>query len=278
MSNQPRPQDEHGDAVVSDAYRDLAQERTPAHLDHVVLNEARKAATNRPIRQVSWLRPAAWVTTIGLCLAIMLEVTDLVPQDNIVIDQPAATEQKESRSEEPAAGETRTDSLAPELAREPSRIEAHLAPAGAPTPDSSKVELEVEEAPGAPSATTLPSEVLLKSRAANTMTLDAPVQNDMMLRQGAERHARAQEGTAREVIQPLSSDAQFSAVRSDADAESVRFCGAEETASPATWIECILRLQEDGRHDEARLEHDRLHETFPGAEIPPLTAPLPDSP
>ena len=219
MSNQPRPQDEHGDAVVSDAYRDLAQERTPAHLDHVVLNEARKAATNKPIRQVSWLRPAAWVTTIGLCLAIVLEVTDLVPQDNIVIDQPAATERKESRSEEPAAREKRTDSLAPELAREPSRIEAQLAPAGAPTPESSKVELE-EEAPGAPSAATLPSEVLMKSRAADTMTLDAPAQNDILMLQDAERRARAQEGTAREVIRPLSSDAQFSAAHSDADAES----------------------------------------------------------
>jgi hypothetical protein len=277
MSNQPQAHDENGDAVVSDEYRELAQERTPAHLDHVVLNEARRAARNRPIRRVSWLRPAAWVTTIGLCLAIVLEVTDLVPQDTMIIDQPAALEQEEYRAAEPAAEQKRPDTPASEMVQGRSRIEAGVAPVEMASPGRSKVELE-EEATGAPSTATLPSEILMKSRALESATLDAPAQNDMMMLRDAESRARAQEGTAREIIRPLSADVQLAAERADADAEAVRYCGPDETGSPDSWMECILRLQQDGRHDEARLEHDRLHETFPGAEIPPLTAPLPDPP
>ena len=154
-------------------------------------------------------------------------------------------------------------------------METRFAPAEAPTSESSKPEFE-DAGASAPSTATLPSDVITRRRSMESATLDAPAQNEATMLRDAESPARAQEGAAREVMQSLSSDTQTFNAQSDADA--IGYCSEEETASPATWIACILRLQQEGMHDEARFEHDRLHETFPGAEVPPLTAPLPDSP
>ena len=73
MSERPMKSDNPGDPRVSAAYRELADERTPEHLDHVILNAARGAATPRWNKAIAWLRPAAWVATIGVCLAIGTE-------------------------------------------------------------------------------------------------------------------------------------------------------------------------------------------------------------
>lgn len=275
MSNQRRSHDEQVDSDVSAAYRELAQEIPPTHLDHVVLNEAREAAKSGPARNVSWLRPAAWVTTIGLCLAIVLEVTDLVPQNEHPADQSIATGKKET-GQSIATGKKDTGSGAPVAAQErpasrasrevpsPARDEISAVPAGMRAPAAAGVEAEAVE-PGAGSEA-LESEM---TAPVEVRSLDP---TEMMMLRDAEERARAQEGDVREPIGALSKSMR------PADSDSERYCGAHETETPQAWIECIMRLQQDGRHEEARLEHDRLHETFPGAEIPPLTAPLPDSP
>ena len=79
MSDRHRRQDESGDPRVSAAYREMADERTPEHLDHVILNAARGAARPRWNKAIAWLRPAAWAATIGVCLAIVIEIT-LLPE------------------------------------------------------------------------------------------------------------------------------------------------------------------------------------------------------
>ena len=70
MSNEP-----HKDDSVSTAYRDLAQERTPEHLDRKILAMAAKSAQQPSYsRWIRWARPVAWAATIVLCLAITLEL------------------------------------------------------------------------------------------------------------------------------------------------------------------------------------------------------------
>lgn len=81
MSEKRIKPDETVDPRVSAAYRDMADERAPEHLDHVVLNAARGAAKPRWKSAVAWLRPAAWVATIGVCLAIVIEISLLQDQD-----------------------------------------------------------------------------------------------------------------------------------------------------------------------------------------------------
>lgn len=81
MSEKRIKTDETADPRVSAAYREMADEGAPGHLDHVVLNAARGAAQPRWNNALGWLRPAAWVATIGVCLAIVVEIWQLPVED-----------------------------------------------------------------------------------------------------------------------------------------------------------------------------------------------------
>jgi hypothetical protein len=71
MSNE-RPHDD----TVSAAYRELASEQSPTHLDKAVLRLAENHVQRANYsRSVFWARPLAWAATIALCLAITMEIT-----------------------------------------------------------------------------------------------------------------------------------------------------------------------------------------------------------
>ena len=86
MTEKPMKPGEPGDPRVSAAYREMADERPPEHLDHVILNAARAAARPRWNKAIAWLRPAAWVATIGVCLAIVIEISLLPDQESAEFD------------------------------------------------------------------------------------------------------------------------------------------------------------------------------------------------
>ena len=115
MSDKRINSDEPGDPRVSAAYRQMADERTPEHLDHVILNAARSAAKPRWNRAVAWLRPAAWVATIGVCLAIVIEIALLPDPEPAEFDSapPAAAPPAASS---PAAA-NRFEKTAPQTAK-----------------------------------------------------------------------------------------------------------------------------------------------------------------
>ena len=121
MSDKRINSDEPVDPRVSAAYREMADERTPEHLDHVILNAARGAAKPRWNKAVAWLRPAAWVATIGVCLAIVVEISllpDPEPADFDGVSPAAAPPAAAS----PAAA-NRLEKAAPRIA-EPSEYPA----------------------------------------------------------------------------------------------------------------------------------------------------------
>ena len=60
---------------VSAAYRDLANESPPQALDRRILAAAGRHGRPRYGAVRAWMRPVAWAATIGLCLAILLEIT-----------------------------------------------------------------------------------------------------------------------------------------------------------------------------------------------------------
>jgi hypothetical protein len=62
------------DPRVTQTYRDLATEKAPAALDDKVLAMAAAAARTPYGLARAWMRPVAWAATIGLCLAIVVEV------------------------------------------------------------------------------------------------------------------------------------------------------------------------------------------------------------
>jgi hypothetical protein len=66
------------DDEVSAAYRAVAGESAPPHLDRQVLRQAKTAAGSRWFGKYSFsfFRPAAFVATLGLSLAIVLQISD----------------------------------------------------------------------------------------------------------------------------------------------------------------------------------------------------------
>ena len=77
------------DETVSATYRELSREGAPNHLNEKVLQQAAERALRpRYSRSVMWTRPLAWAATVGLCLAIVLEVTR-VPTPEIVMTDDA---------------------------------------------------------------------------------------------------------------------------------------------------------------------------------------------
>ncbi|NOR35373.1 MAG: hypothetical protein GQ577_01365 [Woeseiaceae bacterium] len=76
MTEERNQTDARADTLVSQAYRDLADERTPEHLDRTILMAAAKAARPRYSRFIAWTRPMAWAATVMLSVALVLEVTN----------------------------------------------------------------------------------------------------------------------------------------------------------------------------------------------------------
>jgi len=79
MTEQPSTPDidELDDPLVSSAYRESAAERAPDALNSSVMQQAREQVRKGFFRPVVWLRPMAWAATIGLSLAIVIELSTL---------------------------------------------------------------------------------------------------------------------------------------------------------------------------------------------------------
>lgn len=104
---------EHNKAVhdrVSRAYREVAGERAPATLNESVMRQAQAATHRGYAHLLLWLRPLAWAATIGLSLAVVLQLADTPVPDSIddaiapsatpaaLAEDKAATDRAESRA------------------------------------------------------------------------------------------------------------------------------------------------------------------------------------
>ena len=156
------------DRSVSATYRELANEKAPAGLDAKVLQSAAALPRARSGIGRAWMKPVAWAATIGLSLAIVLELTQVPsappdvnlqnaesvapPTDERPALAPASVESaatKESRSTKPSRH--RSASGAVEEFEAPA-----MAPAMAPAPAAAKVQTDAQvqaEAPAAGTAT-----------------------------------------------------------------------------------------------------------------------------
>lgn len=90
--------DSVGDSLVSKIYRDSAEERAPASINERVLRQAHARAGSGYSRTVQWLRPLAWAASIGLCLAIVLELS-VTPLGVPDAPEYAGFEQRSSRDD-----------------------------------------------------------------------------------------------------------------------------------------------------------------------------------
>lgn len=115
MKQDGRHRSSESDHVVSAAYRAVAIERTPSELDAKVLDEARAGTADTPLRRFTalWFRPVAFVATLGLSLALILELTDTVKEQSVTAIE-AGSSRPEARQFEsvPTTVAPRTDTPA----------------------------------------------------------------------------------------------------------------------------------------------------------------------
>jgi hypothetical protein len=235
------------DEKVSLAYRDLAGERTPAHLDEKVMRMAANQAEHpRYSQSIRWTRPLAWAATIALCLAITLEVTRTptpeaiavlpasnMPEQKLSVPADASLPQKTELAKAPAAAAEQEDvvrSRRKQAADQPQREVQEREIQEREIHDRFNAELReddaIEEVLAAPA---------MEFRAADTAML-----------QRAEEIAAMASGTSA-ALSP---------------------CSDEARNTPESWLKCIEGLELSGETAAAALERESLIEVFPDFPLP----------
>ena len=250
------------DVRVSEAYRDLAGERAPASLNERVLREARAHAGSGYSWWVGWLRPAAWVATVGLCLAIVVELTNTQVTDIERSDVPAAlgpaapdaarerVNEAHVRNGRPSGDELRQQ--APARKNEADDVAGYTS--GLATPAESP-QLE-ERAEASDRATVSSAEPKASADSSFFEVNDAPIVDE------AEEMARMREGPG----QDPAGQSSLRAVAARADKPRTEDCNDEARSQPESWIECILDIERRG--GDAGNEREELQAAFPDIELP----------
>ena len=237
---------------ITQAYRDLATETTPVELDDEVLRKATLEARSRYGVARAWVRPVAWAATIGLSLAIVLEVFQVIPpalelapaavsegtpEPATAVDAPAHPQREKARHEGAAAT--------------PSTVGATMDRAPANPGGGGAEELGARRS--------LPQELpeATETRSVVLDDVDAFAAGDMRILEEAEAQARQRAGEP--------GVATFAAVPSDVvDAH----CDETARESAESWYECIEELRDAGNERLADSELAALVLAFPDFEVP----------
>lgn len=254
------------DARVTEAYRDLAGERAPASLNERVLREARAHAGRGYSWWMGWLRPAAWVTTIGLCLAIVLELTTTevgdiertaVPPSSV----PAPIDAEREADEEHAMQDTLT----------PGDPLPQRAPARKNQSEDIVVTGSRIETPAAPPQPGERAEALGRA-ASSTQEPKSSEESSKFEAAEAEMLEDAGDPAATrerpEQVPGVDAERRVDALRTGAAAAAdPLLCDDEARSRPESWIECILDIERRGGNADD--EREELLARFPDAELPP---------
>lgn len=261
------------DANVSAAYRELAGERTPASLNERVLREARANAGSGYSYWMGWLRPAAWVATVGLCLAIVVELTNTPLTDVGRSDIPAsaapavpAEAAPEARREsglvedrEPVLEDTSMSSDALRRQQAVRKHEADSPAAEAQDVVAPQAVPEADERIDALGRSSEPAEAKARANSDLFTITDAPILEE------AEEMARMREGSVQEPAAGAARASFAASVAAD-DADRPASCDDETRSTPESWIECIVDIEQRG--GDAAEERSAFEDAFPGVELP----------
>lgn len=275
MSNEP--ENRVADPRVTENYRDLARERAPEHLNQRVLKMSAGGRTPYG-RARAWMRPAAWAATIGLSLAIVLELTLLPSLDeNAVVISPA-TESDSSidrqTSEEVAVPRAAPSAAVPEKVRTP--VETERKRTG-PQPRES-VDMPFKEGIAArATAVRREAEDLARAQAgsenrADTLSAgrtaaDPEVEIAELMSMEPARMQREQADTraAQKVAEEAGNAAALLARSGDA-MPSATACLPSQREAPGSWLDCIRDLRERGLEQQADEEYEEFQRLFPEFE------------
>lgn len=252
------------DERVSETYRALADEQTPEHLNASVL---RMAADRRPAASgrnffAGWMKPAAWAATVGLSLAIVLEVTQ-------VSDLPVAETQAEKSSVPVPATEI-------EMRSEPESVRDQFMPQGDDLHDEAERIANLRSGPRSNNEVVdddspVPNKIEPQS--------EEPARSD--LRHSPKMSVATEPPTRSEApavaAPPVPSGASAALEQQDAKAalpersrvlresDVVDVCKGAARETAKAWFACIEKLRESGMSEDADRENKAfllLHPEF----------------
>lgn len=245
----------HNDPRVSEAYQALATEVTPPELDHTILAMAASTSRSRYGVARAWVRPVAWAATIGLSLAIVLEISqfryETAPESDadsietleevLILDEAPAREKDANRLQRESV--KRSDEPSPLQLSVPAVRQASSPPAAAKAAPATDVELDTD----------------------SVSVSDDFVTDDMSKLREAEDEARSRSGSepaAAAAVDVFSFDAATTLEKK----EQVRHCDPDMRSSAETWYTCIEDLRAQGLSDAADSELLLLLTEFPDFE------------
>ncbi len=228
---------------LTEAYRDLATETTPADLDDRVLQMAARETRSRYGIARAWVRPVAWAATIGLSLAIVLEVMQVIP--------PASEPESEAPDAAVLERPEPASAIRQDAAEMPSTVgttmnKAPANPGGGAAEELGARRLAPQDLPEAN-----------QERAAELDDADAFAAKDMRILEDAEMQARERAGEAPAVLWGVAERAV-----------AVAHCDETARATAESWYECIEKLREAGEEEFATIELDALRQAYPEFEVP----------
>lgn len=256
------------DPLVADTYRALANERTPDHLNEKVLRMAARESRTRYSVARSWTRPLAWAATIGLSLAIVLELTRLPETEPDVVPVMTPAARKPASTAIEGADGTATDDFAPKDMAVLREVEKRARAQAGPDEGPAIPRADVDEA--SPQSAPTPRVVA----EAEPLHEDTAVHEALASREEASVRKAAAESAAGQsaargnaLVDTASADATAAAAISIAADEKKReaesACPAKMRESAETWMTCISDLREDGRDDLADSEFEEFQRIFP---------------
>jgi len=235
------------DELVTETYRELGVEKAPEHLNQSILRMAsgglEQSGTRNPLFAV-WMKPVAWAATIGLSLAIVLELTqvptapvrsDVLPAAESIREEAALRDADESDKAENRArtqtGPNRQAMSENELGRSADSLD-DVEVFSRET--KSKLDAIAAQSPSPVSAAELPSRP--QSSAAKRVA-DLPADSEPM--------------------------ASFSVLAEQKESDIDESCDAAVRLSKEGWLECIDDLRQSGAEEAADLEYEAFVLEYP---------------
>ncbi len=247
------------DQLVSETYRELADEQTPEHLNRAVLKmaagkSARKSNTGNVISTLFavWMKPVAWAATIALSLAIVLEYTEL-PSD---IRQPAADAAADSEPDGPV-----------ELSEFETRNNGMPFSVAAPgTSQPSAKQLRVDAVAEMDTAVTIRQEEVRRTTPTDVPS-ETPALEEVVIGHSTYLPIAIEDTDQAETASITPSAARLSERKKMSD--SVSECLPVARLAVESWLECITALRAAGADDAADQEYRLFSDEYPAesAEI-----------
>ena len=232
------------DELVSAAYRELGDDKAPERLNRAVLDmasaEGARRGRSRAILAL-WMKPVAWAATIGLCLAIVLEYSQIQSPVERLDVAPAATSVQDDFA--PA------DKNILENANNRAKLQAGPAPVAVS---------EVETVESIDLAT-----VESKGRV-ESFSASAPAASQRIAGTRSDFEAIAQPVITPDSVPEAAREPMPATLAEDkVDSDTANACNAIIRAIAADWLKCILDLRQSGFGEIADVQYEAFARKFP---------------